>query len=160
MRITMLGLLLVAFSANATSGQAPPAKPKEAVQVEKDLSLKPVPISPKDDALLKLQKEKLNAVIAELNYGYELYKDGKVTFEGVTIAASGRLKDTVLELNDANVTMKTVNAYVELMEQAHKDTETRFKAGTLSPQAYYRERYYYFDAQILQLRVKKQLDGK
>ena len=46
------------------------------------------------------------------------------------------------------------------MEILFKDTEEKFKTGSLSPEIFHREHYYYLDAQILHLRLKKQLEAK
>ncbi|MBI1832534.1 MAG: hypothetical protein HYR84_13925, partial [Planctomycetes bacterium] len=113
-------------------------------------------ILPKDDAFTKLQKEKLNAAISEINATYLQARAGKIHF--ADIGESGRrFRDAVVDLNDPKATIKVVNAFVELMAHAQKDAEASFSAGRLDPERAHRIRYYYLDAQILQMRLKKQL---
>lgn len=122
---------------------------------EKDMTLHPLPITPKDDGLVKLQKEKLNAAIAEINTAYREFR-GKVRFLTPECTFCERMKNAITELNDPKLTMNVANELVEFMDRAHRDTGESQKGSAI----YQRTRYYYLDAQMLQMRLKKQLDAK
>lgn len=131
----------------------------QAAASQERRDLLPLPILAKDKGVVKLQKEKLNAAVAELNVLTKMVEAGKGTVAEF-VEAAGRLKDAAVDLNDPKLTMKIVNDYVGLLAEVHRVTELRVNAGNDRMDSLHRVRYYYLDAQILQLRQKKQLDAK
>jgi hypothetical protein len=137
-------------------------KQVKEVTFEKDLRIQLLKISPKDDPITKLQKEKFNAAASELNLRLDFSRSGKGRMSDPSaLGALQRLRDAALDVSDQELKLKVVNHYVEFMESAYKEIDERFKAAIGgSPEHFHQLRYYYLDAQILQLRLKKQFEAK
>ncbi|MBI3821480.1 MAG: hypothetical protein HY289_02245 [Planctomycetes bacterium] len=152
MRSIFVVILVVGCWTNALRGQDAPPEPR---------ALQPLIVLQTDAPLVQLQKEKLNAAVSELNAMQQRIRAGKASIgEGDFCEAGRRFKDAVLDLNDAKLTIKTVSDYVDMMHHAYKQADVQYKAGRLLPDNMFRVRYYHLDAQILQLREKKKLEGK
>jgi hypothetical protein len=136
---------------------------KRALPQVKDLSLQrelthlqPVPIMPADAPLVKLQKAKLNAAIAELTMRQRLDLRCFRPAEDFFVDCAQRVKAAVIDLNDPEVTRELIYDYVDILVRAEREGERKFKAGQLPPEAFHRLQYYSLDAQIWQMRVKGQ----
>jgi hypothetical protein len=141
-----------------------------SIEVERMLllfALPPVKISSTEDGLTKLQREKFNAALAEIRIFVGRLKAGQLNLAGndsegprVFLESGQRLVAAALDLNDPPFAMKVVDGHVQLLAQIYKETESQHQAGQVHPQTFYRVQYQYLDAQILQIRLKKKLEGK
>jgi hypothetical protein len=125
-----------------------------------ELAIPTLRIEREDSALVNLKKEKLNAAVLGLNDAFHKRFEPRVQDEEMIADASRRVTAALADLNDPGLTMKVVNAQVDLLGKKHEELRQRFTAGSIAPETYYRARYEYLDAQILQMRFKKQSEAK
>jgi hypothetical protein len=153
MRWIFLGLVSVAFCINGRAhGQDQPPK----------LVLMPhLVIGAKEEALAKLKKERFNASLDAIKAYSAKIEAGKATYGDLEFIALARfLTDAALDLGDPALTMKIIDDYVGMAKTALSDAQVQYEAGRIEPYKYHQARYHYLDAQILQARLKKQLDKK
>jgi hypothetical protein len=118
-------------------------------------------VSDADDVLTKLQKEKYNVALTRVLYLDERMMQGTIDIlqrrEGLNLPyeAVRQLTDAAVDLNDPKLAMKIIDGCVELMREYSDLAEELQKAGIMSPDEANRIRYYFLDAQILQIRHKK-----
>jgi hypothetical protein len=132
------------------------------VTFEQGEAIRPLYIAPNDSPLVRLRKEKFNVVAKELLLILQSRHSGRC-FNSTPLwhDSMRRYRDAALEIDDPRLKMRVVNDYVALMERIDKDTERLYKIGHErdTPGAYFRVRYEYLQAQILQLELRKEMQS-
>ena len=137
------------------------------VHVEFARFLKPFPefreleIAAKEAPLIKLQKAKYNAAIAEVKRKRLQIEAGKRPPGDVDFLQSlGRVKDAAADLGDLQLSKRTLEDYLDIAEMAYAEARARVEAGSLDPDQFHRAHYFYLDAQIELMRFQKKLESK
>lgn len=120
----------------------------------------PLKIAPDEMPLTKLKKEKVNEMVAGVQQFVNLIRAGAERYSSNNfIELVKNLKDSVLDLDDPVTKMAVVDGYVDLMKIAEAEVRSARDAGGggLKPYQFHLVRYYYLDAQVLQLQLRKQL---
>jgi hypothetical protein len=141
-------------------------KAKINIQIKPALfALRPIPTDPRDDPFTRLRKAKWNAALAALIASQELLSySGPVPWDPnartfLVIDHARRLIDATFDLEDPKLAVNVMERYVDLTRRVHDEARIRYQAGNVTAETMHRVEYHYFDAQILQIRLKKKSDG-
>jgi hypothetical protein len=149
---------VLAWALAVPSFAAPPAEPDEMLQAL--LKAKPLETARGDDELRKVQKERYNAALKELNIRSELVVAGKDTPLDGTYDAAGRLLDAELDLAETPAERVAVRQkQVGLSKEVEAMTERFSLAGNskLSSADVEKARYARLTAEMNLLRARKDL---
>jgi hypothetical protein len=153
---TVLAVLVWAWA--VPSFAAPPAEPEETLPAL--LKAKPLETARGDDELRKLQKERYNAALKELQLRGEVIAAGKDTpLDGIYDSA-GRLLDAELDLAETPAERVAVRQkQVGLSKEVEATTKHFYEAGNskVAPADVEKARYARLTAEINLLRARKDL---
>jgi hypothetical protein len=127
-----------------------PPKPTKGI-----LSYKPLKADPKDDELRKLQIERYNAALEELQALSQKVVNGSKS-PGSYFDAGKRVVESGLEIYDKpqdRITLLT--DYVELAKDTEKVFKAQLEAGRMAADVYHQARYYRLDAEMQLLKAKR-----
>jgi len=120
-------------------------------------------ISPNDDLLTKLRKEKFNAALVGIRSYHTLIRGG---FEHATYSSrefldlAHHLKHAAMDLNEPVLKMNVIDGLVELWKRADREAIHLMESGRLRRHQHQIIRCNLLDAQILQVQLRKQMDKK
>ena len=126
----------------------------------------PLPIAPEESREIKLQKQKLNAAIADVVanlYEHNGFR-GQSGSQSLDTLRLHNLRNAALDLDDADLRNKIIDDYVFITEQRYKhvkavlDREPEFRRFDNSLLHIFE--YEHADAQLTQLRLAKKADAK
>jgi hypothetical protein len=121
----------------------------------------PLPIAPEESRTVKMQKQKLNAAIADIVANLHEYQGFQGENRALDIIRLRNLRDAALDLDDAALRSRLIDDYVFITEKRYKYVKA---AGDREPRvsgsALHLFEYEYADAQLTQLRLKMPAESK
>jgi hypothetical protein len=131
--------------------------------------MEPLPIAPQDNREVRLKKQKLNAAIAciaatEVGHGWY-----RIRHVAQHILQLHNLRNSALDLDDADLRSRLIDDYVFISEQCYKLMKADFDLDVHEEQRRYPNEskallhlleYEYAEAQLTQLRLSKKAEAK